>query len=192
MEGKARTRPDILRVVLGPYVQYCPCEAWGFGAKTRAKTKKSELKKIELSYCHHSICLKKIAFITIGMSKFNECPFNVLAQKWHMAYFVPIDGHFGQILCDMNFKFVLPIIYIIFNIQPKFEVTQTHIGHSIPIYPLVWSQKACSINKSGETTITSREICTSKSSYLTQDMQLTVVLIFYQRFCDVPCKIKSQ
>ena len=25
--GKARTRPDILRVVLGPYVQYCPCEA---------------------------------------------------------------------------------------------------------------------------------------------------------------------
>ena len=25
--GKARTRPIILRVVLGPYVQYCPCEA---------------------------------------------------------------------------------------------------------------------------------------------------------------------
>ena len=24
--GKARTRPDILKVVLGPYVQYCPCE----------------------------------------------------------------------------------------------------------------------------------------------------------------------
>ena len=27
LEGKARTRPNILRVVLGPYVQYCPCEA---------------------------------------------------------------------------------------------------------------------------------------------------------------------
>ena len=26
-EGKARTRPDILRVVLGPYAQYCLCEA---------------------------------------------------------------------------------------------------------------------------------------------------------------------
>ena len=24
--GKARTRPDILRMVLGPCVQYCPCE----------------------------------------------------------------------------------------------------------------------------------------------------------------------
>ena len=40
------------------------------------------------------------------------CQFNVLAQKWHLAYFVPIDGHFGQIFWDMNFKFVLPIIYI--------------------------------------------------------------------------------
>ena len=27
MEGMARTRLDILMVVLGPYVQYCPCEA---------------------------------------------------------------------------------------------------------------------------------------------------------------------
>ena len=27
LEGKARIRPDILRVVLSPYVQYCPCEA---------------------------------------------------------------------------------------------------------------------------------------------------------------------
>ena len=26
-EGKARARPDILRVFLGPCVQYCPCEA---------------------------------------------------------------------------------------------------------------------------------------------------------------------
>ena len=27
LKGKARTRPDILRVVLGPCVQYCQCEA---------------------------------------------------------------------------------------------------------------------------------------------------------------------
>ena len=26
------------------------------------------------------------------------CPFNVQAPKWHQAYFVPIDGHFGQIV----------------------------------------------------------------------------------------------
>ena len=25
--GAAKKHPDILKVVLGPYVQYCPCEA---------------------------------------------------------------------------------------------------------------------------------------------------------------------
>ena len=24
------------------------------------------------------------------------CQINALAQKWHLAYFVPIDGHFDQ------------------------------------------------------------------------------------------------
>ena len=32
----------------------------------------------------------------------------------------------------MNFKFVLPIISINFDIQTKFGVNQTQIGHSIP------------------------------------------------------------
>ena len=31
----------------------------------------------------------------------------------------------------MNFKFVLPLIYINFDIQTKFEVNQTQIGYSI-------------------------------------------------------------
>ena len=44
------TRPDILKVVLGKYVQYCPCEA-------SEQEPESELKVIELIYCHHSICL---------------------------------------------------------------------------------------------------------------------------------------
>ena len=48
MEGKARIRPDILRVVLGPYVQCCLCEASG-------QKPKSELKETELSYCLYSI-----------------------------------------------------------------------------------------------------------------------------------------
>ena len=43
--GKARTRPNILRVVLGPYVQYCPYEA---SEQKVGKKPKSELKKIEL------------------------------------------------------------------------------------------------------------------------------------------------
>ena len=35
-------------------------------------------------------------------------------------------------LLDMDFKFVFPRIYINFDIQTKFEVNQTEIGHSIP------------------------------------------------------------
>ena len=34
-------------------------------------------------------------------------------------------------LLDMNFKFVLPSIYINFDIQTMFEVYQTKIGYSI-------------------------------------------------------------
>ena len=33
---------------------------------------------------------------------------------------------------DINIKFVLPSIYINFDIQTTFEVNQTQIGHSIP------------------------------------------------------------
>ena len=44
-----------------------------------------------------------------------------MSPKWHLAYFVPIDGHFGQIGT-----------YITFDIQTNFEVNRTQIGHSIP------------------------------------------------------------
>ena len=48
------------------------------------------------------------------------CPNNVLAQKWHLTYFVPIDAHFGQMFWDMNFTFVLHTIYVNFDLQtPK-------------------------------------------------------------------------
>ena len=42
---KARTRPHILRVVLGPCVQYCPCEAseQKMGQKPKYATKEIEL-----------------------------------------------------------------------------------------------------------------------------------------------------
>ena len=43
LEGKARTRPSILRVILGPYVQYCPCEV---SVQKLGQKPKSELKEI--------------------------------------------------------------------------------------------------------------------------------------------------
>ena len=79
MEGKARTRPDILREVFGPYVQYCPCAT---SEQKLGQKPKSELKEIELSYCHHSICLQKT---TINLKKrqnwIKNDPFNVLAKS---------------------------------------------------------------------------------------------------------------
>ena len=71
LEGTARTRPDISKVVLGPYVQYCSCEA---SEKKLGQKPEYELKVIELSYCHHDlICiLKKQAFTKKRMSKLDE------------------------------------------------------------------------------------------------------------------------
>ena len=38
LKGKARTRQDIFRLVLGPYAQFCPCEAseQKFGQKPKS------------------------------------------------------------------------------------------------------------------------------------------------------------
>ena len=120
-ELEARTRPDILRVVLGPCVQYCSCEA---SAQKLGPKTKIELKEIDFSYCHHLICLKNEHFeknnVKMGWKITDLCPFNVNAPKWQLAYFVPTNG-----------QFVLPSIYINFDIQTKLEVNQTQIGHSI-------------------------------------------------------------
>ena len=51
-----------------------------------------------------------------------------MSPKWHLAYFVPIDGHFEQI---GRYGLVLPGSYINIDIQTNFEVNQTQIGHSI-------------------------------------------------------------
>ena len=48
------------RIVLGPYVQYCPREA---SEQKLGQKPKYELKEIELSYFHHSICLKKTSIL---------------------------------------------------------------------------------------------------------------------------------
>ena len=110
MEGTARTHPDILKVVLGPYMQYCPCEA---SEQKLGQKPETELRVIEFSYCHHSICLKKTSIRKKIMSKLDEklpsyAQFNVLVPKWNLAYFVPIDGNFGKFvryeLSNSSFK----------------------------------------------------------------------------------------
>ena len=92
-EGQDTSRH--LRIVLGPYVQYCPFEASEQKLQLGQK-QKSELKKIELSYCPYSMSLQKTSIFMKITSKYDEND-RVLAQKWHLAYFVPIDGHFGQV-----------------------------------------------------------------------------------------------
>ena len=54
LEGKARKRPNIFKGVLGPCVQFCPSET---SEQKMGQKQKSEPKEIELSYCHHSICI---------------------------------------------------------------------------------------------------------------------------------------
>ena len=86
------------------------------------------------SYCHHPIFLQKTSIFTknvkIARKMAELCQFNVLAQKWHLTYFLPINGHFGHFL-RYELQICLPFIYINFDIQTKFEVYQTQIGHSI-------------------------------------------------------------
>ena len=55
------------------------------------------------------------------MTQLMLCPNNVHAPKWHLADFVPTDGHFGQTFWVMDFKYVLPLIYINFDLQTKME-----------------------------------------------------------------------
>ena len=56
-------------VVLGPYVQYCPCEA----SEQKLKQKPEYgLKDLELSYCHHSIFLQKTSILEERTSKLDK------------------------------------------------------------------------------------------------------------------------
>ena len=45
--------------------------------------------------------------------------------KWQLAYFRPNVGYFGHIFRDIDFKFVLPIIYIKIGEQTKYKVNWT-------------------------------------------------------------------
>ena len=52
--GEGQDTSRNLRVVLGPYMQYCPCEV---SEQKLGQKPESELNVIELSYCHHLIRL---------------------------------------------------------------------------------------------------------------------------------------
>ena len=114
MEGKAKTRPEILRVVLGPYMQYCPCEA---SEQKLGQKPESELKVIELSYCHHSIRLKKKAF------RKKECRNWTKNDQVVPNLMFLCQSGIWPILCQLMAilaKFVFLSIYIHFDIQTKF------------------------------------------------------------------------
>ena len=81
----------------------------GLGAKTGANTRiLTILKVIEFCYYKKKKCQSGIWPIL--------CQLMAILAK----------------LLDMDFKFVLPGIYINFDIKTKFEVNQTQRSHSIP------------------------------------------------------------
>ena len=58
--------------------------------------------------------------ITLRKKMAELWPFKALAPMWHLAYFWPIIGNFGQNFEDMDFIFVLPIIYAKIDGQTNF------------------------------------------------------------------------
>ena len=85
-----------------------------------------KLKEIELWFWHHSIRLEKRTIkkknVKIGWKMTEIFPLEGRAPKWQLAYFRPKVGYFGQMFWDMDFKFVLPIIYHENDGQTTFEV----------------------------------------------------------------------
>ena len=78
--------------------------------------------------------------LKIGQKMTKLCLFNVLVPKWYLAYFVPIDGHFGQIdrygLWTSNFfcpSLILNLIYklILKPIRPKLAILSPKINQKV-------------------------------------------------------------
>ena len=120
----------------GPYVQYCQCEAseQKLGQKLGQKPE-SELKVIELRYCHHSICLLKTSIYKKecqNWKKNDQVMPNLmfLCQSGIWPILCQLMAILANLL-DMGFKFVLPSIYINFDTQTNFEVNQTQISYYI-------------------------------------------------------------
>ena len=104
---------------------------WGLGAKMGPKFYSKE---IELSFCIHSIRLDEIvilvySFVKIGWKMAKLWPWEARAPMWHLAYFVTIDGHFGQVfeiwtLNSFCQAFTLTLMYkpSLKSIRPKLAI----------------------------------------------------------------------
>ena len=107
---------------------------WGLREKNGARTKIWTKGNRAYLLSPFEWSLKKEHFrknnVKIGWKWPSYAKFNVHAPKWHLAYFVPIDDHFGHFFWDMNFKFVLPFIYINFDIQ-----VWSQLDPNWPFYP---------------------------------------------------------
>ena len=57
------------------------------------------------------------------------CQLEGRVRKWQLAYFGPKVGYFCHIFKDIDFKFVLPIIYIKIDSQTKLKVNQTQYDY---------------------------------------------------------------
>ena len=49
------------------------------------------------------------------------CPINALAQKWYLAYFVPIDGHFDQWLEILTSNLFCPSLTLTLVYKPSLK-----------------------------------------------------------------------
>ena len=66
------------------------------------------------------------------------CPINIFAQKWHLAYFVPIDGHFDQWLEIRNSNLFCPVFTLTFiykPIRPKLAILSLKYSKNSPKWP---------------------------------------------------------
>ena len=112
------------RVVLGPCVPM-----WGLGAKNGPKAKWNE---IELSFLYYSIRPDKLINLIVlcrtsrSDEKWPSYAHSKLGQKWCPGLFWAENW---PDFWDMDFKFVLTLIYINIKGKPYLEVNWTQIDH---------------------------------------------------------------
>ena len=63
--------------------------------------------------------------VTIEWKMAELCPLESRMPKWQLAYFWANGGHVGNIFWDINFQFVLPVIYIKIEGKTNFEFNRT-------------------------------------------------------------------
>ena len=99
LKGKARTRPDIFRLVLGPCAQCCPCEASELKIGPKTVIFNHGDKALNVSSFNLSRKNKQFKKEYQNRLKMNDlCQLENRTLKWKLAYFGPKVGYFGHIL----------------------------------------------------------------------------------------------